>query len=397
MKVNKFLMLGIAGLAFAACSNDEVFTDNNQLPEGVAGAVSIKLVNPTMTRAIHDATTGNDPVTVVPADGTTVDITLTAATGSGTIHLDANEWKNEQVVTFWNVTSPTNVEVSMNGGVVSYDNISITGGTPELQVVPANIPVYGSVDQRGITLSNNEDSPTVAGEDQGHDNGATQDDVNNHTTFQMYEATVQLKIPVARLEVSGIKHGTGNMFKTLTFAGVYMDNYKVNNAATTPRGNYRYSGDTNGFDTDGILFTPNTEETNFLSSTADIEWPNADGKAYAFNFYGATDEEVATATSAGSEAMQALNPKFKLYFSLAEAADDATNIDSPRYAMITKYTSDGTNDIVLQNGHIYRITDVTLNDDNIIPNEDGKEVYGVTVTVKEATWTIVDIDAEWAN
>ena len=393
MKVNKFLMLGIAGLAFAACSNEEIFTDNNQLPEGVAGAVSIKLVNPTMTRAIHDATTGNDPVTVVPADGTTVDITLTAATGGTTISLSKEEWEAGKVVTFWNVTSPSKVEVSMNNGVASYDAVNITGGTPELQVIPANIPVYGFVDQKDIHLTSNEDTPTSTTDD--HETGATADDVNNHTTFQMYEATVQLKIPVARLEVSGIKHGTGNMFKTLTFAGVYMDNYKVNNAATTPRGNYRYSGDTNGFDTDGILFTPNIEETNFLSSTPDIEWPNADGKVYAFNFYGPTAEEIAAAKT--SEAMQALNPKFKLYFSLAESADDATNIDSPRYAMITKYTSDGTNDIVLQNGHIYRITDVTLNDDNIIPNEDGKEVYGVTVTVKEATWTIVDIEADWAN
>lgn len=392
--MNKFLMLGIAGLAFTACTNEEVIDNGNQLPEGVAGAVSIKLVSPTMTRAIADATTGNDLVTVVPAEGTTVDITLTAATGTGVIRLTADEWAAGKVVTFWNVKSPSKVEVSMNGGVASYDAINIAGGKPELQVVPANIPVYGSVEGADIRLTTNEDIPTSANDD--HETGATQGDVDNKTAFTMYEATVELEIPVARLEVSGIKHGTGNMFETLTFAGVYMDNYKVNTKADTPRANYRYNGDTNGLGTDGLLYTPNTEETDFLSTTPDIEWPNAENKAYAFNFYGPTAEEIAAAGT-NSEAMQALNPKFKLYFSEATSADDDVVIKSPRYAMITKYTSDGTNDIILQNGHIYRITDVTLNDDNIIPNEDGKEVYGVTVTVTEAEWTPVDIKADWAK
>ena len=30
MRMNKFLMLGIAGLAFAACSNEEEFGGNNK-------------------------------------------------------------------------------------------------------------------------------------------------------------------------------------------------------------------------------------------------------------------------------------------------------------------------------------------------------------------------------
>lgn len=34
MKVNKFLMLGIAGLAFAACSNDDDLSNGN-LPQGM--------------------------------------------------------------------------------------------------------------------------------------------------------------------------------------------------------------------------------------------------------------------------------------------------------------------------------------------------------------------------
>ena len=382
-------MLGLAGLAFAACSNEEdAINNDNTLPEGVAGAVSIKLVSPTMTRAIENATQGTDPVTVVPATGTTVDITLSAATGGATISLEPGEWEAGKVVTFWNVTNPTGVTVSMNGGVPSYDAINITGDTPELQVLPASIPVYGSVAQEDIVLTDNEDTPTSTTDD--HENGATQADVDNKVAFQMYEATVELEIPVARLEVSGIKHGTGDFFSALSINGVYMDNYKLTNSSN--RENYRYYGDTKGLGKDGVLYTPITDNTDFLSTSV-TQWPEA-GKAYAFNFYGATETEVTGAQT--SDQKQALNPKFKIYFENATAADGSV-ISTPRYVMITKYTSNGTDDIVLQNGHIYRITDVTLNDDNIIPNEDGKEVYGVTVTVQEATWTVDDIEADWAN
>ena len=391
MKMNKFLMLGLAGLAFTACSNEEdaIVNNGNTLPEGVAGAVSIKLVSPTMTRAIADATTGNGPVTVVPATGTTVDITLSAGTGGNTISLTPDEWAAGKVVTFWNVTNPTGVTVSMNGGEPSYDAINITKGTPELQVDPVSIPVYGSVAQADIHLTNKEQTPTSTTGD--HETGATDADVTNKVAFQMYEATVTLTIPVARLEVSEIKHGTGNIFSTLSINGVYMDNFKLTNSA--PRQNYRFTTDDNTANgTVSDLATPITDNTDFLSTTV-TQWPEA-GKAYAFNFYGATDAEEQAAQSSADK--QALNPKFKIYFENAVATDGSV-IETPRYAMITKYTSDGTNDIVLKNGFIYRIKGVTLNDDNIIPNEDGKEVYGVTVTVEEASWSVSDIKADWAN
>lgn len=394
MKMNKFFMLGLAGLAFAACSNEEDAI--NGAIEG-AGAVSIKIVNPALTRAIDPATPeATKSVTVVPTED--VIIKLTAATGGGEITLTPEEWNAGKEVTFWNVTSPTGVTVTMNGGEPSYDAINITGGTPELQVLPENIPVYGSATITAANLTGNEDTPTSANDD--HETGATQDDVNNGTVFQMYEATVNLTIPVARLEVSNITKADGNFFETLMLGGVYMDNLKA--TGSSARANY-YFVDGEGIGT-GVspLKTVIDPAENFLAENG--VWPGkitvdeeeVDG-AYAFNFYGATADEIAGAET--SDAKQALNPKFKLYFPTATSSSE--QIQQPRYAMITKYYTqgeDGTQtDVVMQNGHIYRITDVALDDENIIPNEDGVEVFGVAVTVVEATWYTVDIDAEWAQ
>lgn len=69
---------------------------------------------------------------------------------------------------------------------------------------------------------------------------------------------------------------------------------------------------------------------------------------------------------------------------------------TPRYAIIKKYLKEGE-PIELKNGHIYQITNVQLESDNFIPNEEGEDIYGVVVTVTEAVWTVESIDAEWAN
>ena len=63
--------------------------------------------------------------------------------------------------------------------------------------------------------------------------------------------------------------------------------------------------------------------------------------------------------------------------------------------MIEKYVDQSNNEVTMQAGHIYRITKAELKDKHILGDEGGATVYGVTVTVTEATWSVVDIDAEW--
>ncbi len=386
MKFSKSLLWAFAGLGLFACSNEEV-VDNTQLPDGV-GAVTINIVSPSMSRAIVDGTTA----TSVPVTGE-VTIKLEATTGSGSIKLSTEELAEQSSVTFWNVKEPKKITVSMNGGKASYADDAPTIFTSE----PAGVPAYGEVGETDITLSSTTASPGDKG-GADYETGANSGDENK--TYQLYTASVKLAIPVARLEVSGIQHitdthATGDCaYKTLKIAGVYLDNVYATGAgvtyasgafpcATGAPTDYSYDG-THGTGTAAILKDAATV-TDFL--TANQTWPETDGKAYAYYFYGAD----------GADKL----PKFKIYFSESESQDATSPLPAPRYAMITSYKQTAENGgaqiTKFEPGHIYRITSAKLTDENIIGDEGGNTLYGVEVTVEEAEWTVETIDADWAK
>jgi len=386
MKFSKSLLWAFAGLGLFACSNEEV-VDNTQLPDGV-GAVTINIVSPSMSRAIVDGTTA----TSVPVTGN-VTIKLEATTGSGSIDLSTEELAEQSSVTFWNVKEPKKITVYMNGGKASYADDAPTIFTSE----PAGVPAYGEVGETDITLSSTTASPGDKG-GADYETGANSGDENK--TYQLYTASVKLAIPVARLEVSGIQHitdthATGDCaYKTLKIAGVYLDNVYATGAgvtyasgafpcATGAPTDYSYDG-THGTGTAAILKDAATV-TDFL--TANQTWPETDGKAYAYYFYGAD----------GAENL----PIFKIYFNQSEANSTDHPLPAPRYAMITSYKQTAENGgaqiTKFEPGHIYRITSAKLTDENIIGDEGGNTLYGVEVTVEEAEWKVETIDADWAK
>lgn len=389
MKFSKSLFLAFAGLGLFACSNEEV-VENNQLPEGV-GAVTINIQSPAMSRAIEDGTSK----TTVPVKGD-ITITLAAETGAGEINLSAEQLGKQSSVTFWNVKNPTSITVTMNGGKNSYASDAPTAFSGD----PAAVPAYGYTNS--FTLSSTTASPGKKG-GADYETGANSGDENK--TYQLYTASVKLAIPVARLEVSGIQHiitgkhevGTEDgkcAYKKLTIAGVYLDNVYATGAgvtyasgafpcATGALTDYSYDG-THGTGTAAILKDAATV-TDFL--TANQTWPETDGKAYAYYFYGAD----------GADKL----PKFKIYFSESESQDATSPLPAPRYAMITSYkqtSENGGGQITkFEPGHIYRITSAKLTDENIIGDEGGNTLYGVEVTVEEAEWEVETIDADWAK
>lgn len=379
MKLTKSLFLAFAGLGLFACSNEEV-TENNQFPEG-NGVVSVKIVTPeTLTKAM-------------PAelpDGTTASVKVV---GDITIALDAEEGgttytlKQTDIaggattVKFWNVKNPTKVRVYMNGAPTNgdYSRVDIL----DLQTAPADIAAYGEVIP---TLTSNTESPEADTDEiknEGNDEG------DGGKNYQMYTANVTMKIPVARLEVSGITHKKHEApdeaceYKTLSIDGIYLDNVKATGAGTF--NDYKFTGDLEGSGADAILaYSISSPDNDFMNF--DNVWPTAP-KAYAFNFY------------PGTNALE--NPVLKIYFANAKEADGAEPKSSPRYAMITKYVASGAGadaaGITLEAGKVYRITNAILDDKNIIGDEGGNTYYGVTVEVTEATWSVETIDGVWVE
>lgn len=376
MKINKLFVLAMAGLAFAACNKQE----NSANIEGT-GAVTIRISSPEMTKSVDNALTTNDAIKV------TGDVTITLTTRTEeeprVITLTPDQLATSSIVTFWNVEGPEKVTVSMNGGQSSYSRVE---PTVFAGIAPESIPAYGETSS--FSLSGDTSSPTI-GDD--HEEGAVEGDQDK--VYQLYTASVELAIPVARLEVSGIKHvhdaGASCAYSVLNIAGVYLDNvYATGEGVTYSNGsfpcatgtpsNYSFDGD-NGTGDPAILKDEATV-TNFL--TPDAVWPE-EGKAYSYYFYGAEGANM---------------PMFKIFFDESEAVDTSHPLPAPRYAMITSYqNSEGTTINSFEPGKIYRITKAELKDKNVVGDESGNTLYGIVVTVEEASWTVETIDGVWAE
>lgn len=380
MKLNKYFLLGLAGLAFTACSNEEEVSNNPTFKGN--GAVSVSFVNP-LTRAAGNATADDDNGTLKLAG--TIRVTLTGDKADGTAYseyvdvtVDANT--PMPTVKFWNIAKPEKITAVINAGKAEY----VEADLASLQVEAAKIPAYGETEVFKLTANSDtpdmdEDGKTEAGAEAGDD----------EKDYQMYTATVTMQIPVARLEVGGIKHVTSHTdgtetckYATLTIDGAYLDKVTVAGASYSDgylaeenlQQNYTFDG-VHGSGTAQSPLRDEIASTSFLAADAVFG-------TYTYNFY--TDGKS--------------TPIFKLFFENATANDPQNPVNQPRYAMITKYKNlDGSEISAFQPGHIYRIMSAELKDENIIGDEEGNTLYGVEVTVVEAVWTLHTIDAEWAQ
>lgn len=386
MKMNKYFMLGLAGLAFAACSNEENL--EGVTPLDGKGVVTVQVVSPeTLTKAMPTEL----PDATIPSSVKVlgdIKVVLTADEGGDEVTLNAAEIASgTTTVKFWNVSNPTKVVAYMNGAPADgdYSAVSIL----DYQQEPEDIPAYGEATPQLTDQAMNPDLDEENVVNVG-------DDLDEDTRYQMYEATVVMEIPVARLEVSGIKHIISDVhetadceYKTLSIDGIYLDNIKATYGAQT-YSDYQYKADGAGTGAKAILSYDITAPNNdFLA--VDAEWPAENGKAYAFNFFPGNSTST--------------NPVLKIHFENAEAADGQPAKSAPRYAMITKYVAGTTADnqiesapaLTLEAGKIYRITDTFIDDKNILGDEGGNTLYGVIVKVQEATWAVETIKADWSE
>ncbi len=398
MKLTKSLFLAFAGLGLFACSNEDV-ADNGGAQFKGNGAVAVKIVSPDLlTRNAGGATTGDANTSVAITGDLT--ITLTGKTldaeGNPTVKYEqsitinaeqlksASEGENATILKFWNIAVPEKLTASINGGVADY---SINKKLIDLQVAAANVPAYGettsftkSSDTEGQSPNLDEDNDTKKGT--GTEQGAGEGD--DSKVYEMYEASVTMAIPVARLEVGNITHvahkGTDDdqcIFTALKADGAYLDGYTLKGAKYHGTSFPKSEGTAEDFSFDGVHGTgaksgliDEFEEAKSFMSGETLAGP------FTYNFYA-----------------NGTNPVFKLYFGTAEG----TNIIEPRYAMVTKYKDADGHEVTFQNGHIYRILSATLYDKNIIGDEGGNTLFGVEVTVEEATWTLHTIEADWAE
>ncbi len=344
MKISKYLLVAAASVMLFSCAKD----DNNGQKFNGPVALSLNLVaqNGVNSKAFTDATEG-DNGGAIELEYTSFDVKLNAAQGGST------DWETVQVADisdkiWYDVVDPVSVEVRIHNGQETYTEI-----TALKELEPANMMAYGKTNAADFKLTSTTNY--------------------NGTTYDVYTATVNVAIPVARIEVSGVKHighdeGTCE-YSELTLDGVYLD--KV--AATNVKFDYPYTTVVAGADwtweTAANGWNYEISGTNF--NTSGTVYPT-DGSVYAFNIF-PTEMPI-------------------LKFKFTGKIDGVMEVAEPRYAVVTSYNN--AEDFTFEAGKIYRITSVEITDEAISGNDEGN-VIAVNVNVEVADWTIVDTSVQF--
>lgn len=342
MKISKYFMVAAASIMMFGCAKN----DNNGLDNSEPVAFSVKIVKPeALTKAPGNFTEADGEGNILVCDNMT--ITLKDAEGAEIasaedIDIDA---LSEGTYTFWNVQKPASVEVSINGGVESYKNL--TG----LDVAAANMPAFGkttNIEYAGLKAYDE----NLAGNDAGEAG----------KSYSNYAATVHVRIPVARLEMGGIQHivgDDGSLFDNLQFVSVEV----------------RSAGASGEYSEANSVFEAGESETllgdevnaNFLADGAVFP---ATG-CYVYNFFVSADKQ----------------PEVAFNFSTLNGEETVK-----LYAVVDHFVLGEGGDLKnFEAGKIYQIKKIEIEDSDLSTDPSGEDAISVTVTVEVKDWEIVSM------
>ena len=345
MKISKYFMVAAASIMMFGCAKE----DNNGPKFDGPVALSIKIAAPEL-----NSKAAVDPTGVTMITYEKVKVKLNAADGDNVntwVELDAEQVDpSGEGYTFWNVESPESVEVSINGGKASYTDL-----TDFTNVAATNVPVYGkSSDFTFVGTA-----------------------TNNETQYDEYEVTVNAKIPVARLELSGIQHKAHEEGKECRYSALTLDKITIMDAVQAGV----YNEETNVFDgtaasTDDLEESFEALETidnNFLADGAVFP---VSGKCYAFNMFSGMP---------------------KIRFEGVCTTKDGVLTDALRYAFVDKFVNSDTKEEIASflPGNIYQMTSIEIPDDAFTSDPEGNTLVAVTVFVTVQQWTVVNTTVEF--
>lgn len=356
MKLNKYFMLGLAGLAFAACSNeDEVGNDLSQNSKTIT--VKIETGGYTTRASGNEAWTNGannqSQITVntvtlylLDKDGAIVDTKTLANKLSDTFHGVSG--------TVTKIAAVANCQPTASGTWANV--VAETFDVADYQTAE-NAPVYAeAVD---ITYKNTD----------------TQDG------YPMYEATLQLATKMSRIELSGNLQCTNlaeSAYKTLTleYVGINRANTKftLKGIGSDP---HSVTGNLPGF--------PDTGTPTAFYDAAATPAPVLDDK----------NTSVALGTSYGYSVCGM--PELLLRFD-SEPIDNVTEgyiIYDPAYLKITGFKTADGNTVAMEPGKIYQITDLEFTEEDITTLE--KDKICITATVSVASWDIVAVEPSYGE
>ncbi len=354
MRFTQLFAAAIACLAVASCSNNNSVLDDVNV-KGQSQALSIHISNyAPLTKAVGSATEGADKLQL---SVNKIEINLTAATGGTNGWLTVYEGQDKTteqfestngLVTLFDVKEPSNLKVRINHtkaekSANTFSNIN------DFQVSKAaSMPAYG------VTTSFNENTKTIT----------------NKTSSKVYEvigAKVEVKIPTARIELSNINLKESKKFTALNLKNIFVNNAYTRAEASNVSSTFTYNNKISVLADNDITNLPH--DIVNLSVLNNLELAN---KTYAYSVFPTNDE----------------NDFPKITFQFDRVKLNTGSNQSDRFAVITKLGNVKN----IEAGKIYRIKNVSLNDDIIGVDINGNNLYAVEVEVIIPKFEFVDIE-----
>lgn len=326
MKISKYFMVAAASIMMFGCAKND---ENNGPHFDGPIALSLKIVDPSAASKAAVPPTAQG----VQLQYDNVEVKLNATSGD-----KVNEWVSipeDELAeyTFWNVEGPTSIEVRINGGAASYSEL-----TNLENLRPENMAVYGVATADAFTRTGVE--------------------MHEDKQYDVYKATVEVKIPVARLEISGITHLDGG--EACEYSALKLDQLDILHVANATE--YPYTTAT------GDELLSELIGVDFLTTAT----TPADGNVYAFNI------------CAGKPVLR---------FNFTGTTKDGAVTEQARYAVVK--TINGNADYSFVPGNVYQITKVEIADEDITSDPTGNTLVAVNVEVHVQPWTIVETTVDF--
>ena len=324
MKISKYFMVAAASIMMFGCAkNDE--NKPNLADEGPV-ALTINIADPQLGSKAVPGTTATE------LDYDEIEVKLEATSGGfdwttiNVTDLKEGEADGTKTYTFYNIVGATNIEVRINAdNDTDYDALETYKG-----IAAEAIPVHGS----SSTFT-----PT----------GETAED--GGIFYNLYETEVNVTIPIARLEFSGITHevhtNVGNdvcMYSSIEFNKIEI---LENASAETP-----------------LLFEEFDPALDFMTGS----YPTEENYCYAFNIFPSMPMVRFVFTVDGSET---------------------------RYAVVDSFKDEKGEIVAFEAGKIYQVKDMVITDENLTPDPSGNTTVAVQVIVSVQEWSVVNTTVEF--
>ena len=360
MRMNKFLMLGIAGLAFAACSNEEEFGGSAETQGTKQVTVTIKTASP----EIGTKGTQGNFTTATEINATDIDIYFLNATG-----------------TIMDIRNISEGEDSQGGKIFhgiegSVTKIAATGNYDIQTTVALGTTNFSAIEAEAVSVNTYQAASTVPVYAAAAN--LTQDGTDEHG--ELWKAELTLSTQMSRIELGGTLTCTnlGTAYSKLDLAYIGINNTAETYTLSTGTGGTMHNASDNSVGYPVIDQTENTPE-NFYETLF-----TGDSEPFTYTYSMSAPDPAGAATITLSEVYAfnfVENCHLVLRFEPTVIPNESLLPNDPAYLKVIGLQTEGGEDVTIEAGNIYQLKGLTFKEEDLTPLVNDQICVVATVTV----------------